>query len=272
VTERLDTQERLNAALARIQQRHGTRALVRGKPPSTVGTESTVAHVSTGFPPLDQATGIGGLPKGRINEMVGPATSGKTTLALLLLAQAQRGNKHVAYVDRSRSIDPDYAHRCGLDLFRLLIVRPHNLQESMAMTEAIAGSGGVEAVVFDSPGSLWCDTDASSQLSAFLDRLASPVAHARVMLLFLRMPVVSSRQNQRPQSQDEMEVQSSSLRALAHHATIRLSVTRERWLRRHGDIRGYTARVEVLKNRMGPAGRSASISISFNGTIYGDGL
>ena len=272
MTERLDTQDRLNATLADIHQRHGTRALVRGKPPSTVGAESTIAHVSTGFPSLDQATGIGGLPKGRINEMIGPATSGKTTLALMVLAQAQEGNKQVAYVDRSRSIDPDYAHRCGLDLSRLLIVRPHNLQESMAMTEAITGSGGVEAVVFDSPGSLWCDADASSQLSAFLDRLASPVAQARVMLLFLRMPVIDSKQNQQPQLQGRIEVQSSSLRALAHHATVRLSVTRERWLRRHGDIRGYTARVEVLKNRMGPAGRSALISISFNGTIRGDGL
>jgi len=272
VNERLDAQTRLDEALALIHQRHGTRALVRGKPPSTVGSESTITHISTGFPSLDLATGIGGLPKGRINEMIGPATSGKTTLALKLLTQAQEGNRQVAYVDQARSIDPDYAHRCGLDLSRLLVVTPHNLQESLAMTEAIAGSGGVEAMVFDSPGSLWCDVDASPQLSAFLDRLASPVAHSRVLLLFLRTPTIGSEQGQPSQSQSHIQGQSSALRALAHHATIRLSVTRERWLRRHGDILGYDAKVDVLKNRMGPAGRSASISITFNGTIHGDGL
>lgn len=260
---------RLEAAVARVNRRYGTQSLVRGKPPTAIGTATAIPHISTGFLPLDQALGIGGLPKGRVSELVGPATSGKTTLALKFLAQAQKGGgqaclrrgrgRQVAYVDQARSFDPDYAHRCGLDLSRLLVVAPYDLPEALAMTEALAGSGGLEAVVFDGLDAIWGDAVSASLLAACLDRLAAPLARSGTVLLFLH-------------GHGAAVGRSPALSALAHHATVRLHIVRERWLRSHGDIRGYEARVEVLKNRLGPAGRMVSIAIKFNGTVRGNGL
>jgi len=248
---------RLEAAVARVHRRYGTQSLVRGKPPTAIGTATAILHISTGFLPLDQALGIGGLPKGRVSELVGPATSGKTTLALKFLAQAQKGSGQVAYVDQARAFDPDYAHRCGLDLSRLLVVAPYDLPEALAMTEALAGSGGLEAVVFDGLDAIWGDAETASLLAACLDRLAAPLARSGTVLLFLHGLALGK---------------SPALSALAHHATVRLHIVRERWLRSHGDIRGYEARVEVLKNRLGPAGRTMTITIEFNGTVRGNGL
>ena len=101
-------------AVATIQQQYGPWALTKGR---AIRTEAQpeVPHIATGFPRLDRALGIGGLPCGRICELAGPATSGKTTLALKFLAQAQAGNAQVAYVDQALYFDPDYAYRCGLE-------------------------------------------------------------------------------------------------------------------------------------------------------------
>ena len=256
---------RLEAAVARVHRRYGTQSLVRGKPPTAIGTATAIPHISTGFLPLDQVLGIGGLPKGRVSELVGPATSGKTTLALKFLAQAQKGSGQVAYVDQARAFDPDYAHRCGLDLSRLLVVAPYDLPEALAMTEALARSGGLEAVVFDGLDAIWGDADAARLLAACLDRLAAPLARSGTVLLFLHELALGK-------SPALRHAQDAALSALAHHATVRLHIVRERWLRSHGDIRGYEARVEVLKNRLGPAGRTMSITIEFNGTVRGNGL
>ena len=113
-----DKKKRLEMTVASIQQRWGWQAL--RKLDSSSAT-AAVPHISTGFPNLDQALGIGGLAKGRVSELLGPATSGKTTLALKFLVQAQANGGAVGYVDHARFFDPDYAHRCGLDLSLSLI-------------------------------------------------------------------------------------------------------------------------------------------------------
>ena len=246
--------KRLEVTVAAIQRRWGREAL-RKLEPSAATVE--VRHISTGFSALDQALGIGGLAKGRVSEVLGPATSGKATLALKFLVQAQADGGWVGYIDHARFFDPDYAHRCGLDLSRLLVVAPHDLEEALTMTEALAGSGGLSALVFDGLDALWSDADAALLIAACLDRLVAPLARSGTILLFLHAPPARG---------------SPALSALAHHATIRLHVVRERWLRRHGDIRGCEARVEVRKNRLGPAGRTVSIAIEFNGTVRGNGL
>jgi recombination protein RecA len=249
-------QRQLDMAVAAIRLRYGPQALVKGKPPTAV---AAVPHIPTGFPSLDRALGIGGLPKGKISELVGPATSGKTTLALKFLAQAQADGGQVGYIDQARYFDPDYAHRCDLDLSRLLVGRPYDLREALAMTESLVRSGGLSALVFDADalGFLWTDRETTSQIAAFLDRLPVPLARSDMAFLFLH---------------ESPTGRSSALSALAHYAAVRLQVVRERWLRRHGDIRGYKARVEVLKNRLGPAGRAVTVAIEFNGTVRGNGL
>lgn len=246
--------KRLEMTVAAIQRRWGRKALHKLEG-SAIKVE--VPHISTGFSALDRALGIGGLAKGRVSELLGPATSGKTTLAIKFLVQAQSNAGWVGYIDHARFFDPDYAHRCGLDLSHLLIAAPYDLEEALAMTEALAGSGGLAALVFDGLDMFWADADATLRIAACLDRLVAPLARSGTAMLFLHAPAVR---------------RSSGLSALAHHATTRLCIARERWLHRHGDIRGYEARVEVQKNRLGPAGRVVTIAIKFNGTVRGNGL
>lgn len=262
-------QRQLDMAVAAIRLRYGPRSLVKGKPPAATGGATVIPHIPTGFPPLDRALGIGGLPKGKLSELVGPATSGKTTLALKFLAQAQAEGGQVGYIDQARYFDPDYAHRCDLDLSRLLVGRPYDLREALAMTESLVRSGSLSALIFDALDFLWTDPEATSQLAAFLDRLPTPLARSGMAFLFLHESPTGRSPALRRAQDDAQDV---ALSALAHYATVRLQVVRERWLRRHGDIRGYKARVEVLKNRLGPAGRAVTIAIEFDGTVRGNGL
>jgi recombination protein RecA len=268
-------QRQLDTAVAAIHRRFGARALVKGQPAST----DTVPHIPTGFPALDRALGIGGLPRGKVCELVGPATSGKTTLALKFLAQAQAaggqqvagplgtgqtagrcqvaGQHVVGYVDQALYFDPDYAHRCGVDLSRLLVGTSHDLREALAATEALARDGGLAALVFDALDFLWTDPQAASLLASTVTRLPRTLARSGTVLLVLH---------------ESPGGDSPALSALAHTAAVRLHVVRERWLKQGTDVRGYEARVEVLKNRHGPSGKAASLRIEFNGTVRGNGL
>jgi len=275
VAKKRKRQRQLDTAVAAIRHRYGSRVLIKGNPVTETGG---VPHIPTGFSALDQALGIGGLPKGRVCELVGPATSGKTTLALKFLAQAQTStaqarNEQVAYVDQALYFDPDYAHRCGLDLSRLLVGTSHDLREALAMTEALIHGGGLAAVVFDALDFLWTDPEAASLLAASLNRLPAALSHSGTTLLVLHessgdgasLPGPSLAGTSPPGI-------SPALSALAHYAAVRLQVVREEWIHRQSDIRGYQARVEVLKNRWGPAGRAVTLSIEFNGTVRGNGL
>jgi recombination protein RecA len=250
-------QRQLDAAVAAIHRRFGPGALIKGKPARAIDGVSAVPHIPTGFSALDRALGIGGLPKGKLCEIVGPATSGKTTLALKFLAQAQAGGRQVGYIDQALYFDPDYAYRCEVDLSRLVVGTVHDLREALAATESLARSGGLSALVFDALDFLWTDPGATASLAATLNRLPLALARSGMALLVLH---------------ESAEGSSPALSALAHHAAIRLQVVREEWIREQGDIRGYQARVEVLKNRLGPAGRKISLAIKFNGTVRGNGL
>ncbi len=241
-------QVRLDAAVAALQRRYGPGAVVKGATPAA---GAAVPHIATGFPALDQALAIGGLPRGRLCDLVGPATSGKTTLALKFLAQAQAGGGEVAYVDQSLSFDADYAHRCGLDLARLWVGTTHDLAEALAAVEALVRNGGLAAVVLDILDLPWADPPVARHLAATLDRLPAALTRSGTALLVLH---------------------ESPVPALAQHAAVRLQLYRERWIVRHGDVRGYEARVEIVYNRLGPAGRTVRLTIEFNGTVRGDGL
>jgi recombination protein RecA len=248
---------KLEIAVARIHHQFGSRALVKGRPLATPDSPALFPHISTGFRKLDEALGIGGLPKGRVSEMMGFPTSGKTTLALKFLAQAQADDSQVSYIDQARYFDPDYAHRCGLNLSHLLVGTPYDLGETLAMAEALARNGGLSAVILDLLDVFWTDSQTTLQLTTFLNHLPAPLARSGIAFLILHTSSVRG---------------SPALSALAHYATVRLQVVREHWLHRHSDVRGYRVRVQVLKNRLGPAGQKVTIDIEFNGTVHGDGL
>lgn len=248
---------KLEMTVAAIHRRFGPSALHKGRSHEASEARDRVPHISTGFSSLDKLLGIGGLPKGRIIEIVGRATSGKTTLALKFLAQAQRGDRSVGYIDQARYFDPDYAHRCGLDLSHLIIGTPYGVTETLAMVEALIKDGGLAALVLDTVDFLWADLSSAQHLNASLSRLITLLAHTGTILIFLHDPLAGDVR---------------ALSVLRHYASLRLEVIREDWQHRHGDVRGYKARIQILKNRLGPTGGATAIEIKFNGTVHGDGL
>jgi recombination protein RecA len=254
VGKKRNRETKLEMTVAAIHRRFGPSALQKGRSPEA---REHVPHISTGFSSLDKLLGIGGLPKGRTIEIVGQATSGKTTLALKFLAQAQGRDRSVAYIDQARYFDPDYAHRCGLDLSRLMIGTPYDAIETLAMVEALAKDGGLAALVLDTVDFLWADRSLAQHLNASLSRLIALLDRSGTILIFLHDPL-------------QGEVQALSV--LKHYASLRLEVIREDWQYRHGDVRGYKARIQILKNRFGPSGGAAAIEIKFNGTVHGNGL
>ncbi|HNS52658.1 MAG TPA: ATPase domain-containing protein [Anaerolineae bacterium] len=256
-SEQRQKQPQLEMTVAALQGRYGPWAVARGPAGRAAGSAAAVPHIPTGFEALDRALGTGGLPKGGVCEVVGPATSGKTTLALRFLAQAQRGGSQVAYIDQARYFDADYAHRCGVDLSHLLAGAPQDLAEALAMAEALARCGSLAAMVLDTVDFLWGDAAAARLLAATLSRLRPPLVRSGTVLLVLH---------------DSPDARSPALSALAHTATVRLQVVRESWIRQYGDVRGYKARVDVLKNRHGPAGQAVRLAIELSGAAYGSGI
>ena len=248
-------QRKLDAVVARLQLQYGPCAIRK----AAAAPPAPVAHISTTFPDLDAALGIGGLPRGRITEIIGPATSGKVTLAAKVLSAAQRDKEAlVAWLDLSNSCDPDYLHRCGLDLDRLLIVRPRDAADALAITRHLVESKALAALVFESmpisgPGLADLASIDQGILTGTLERLAAAVTLNECVVIFLTEPHAQSR-------------------TLAHGATVRLAIRRERWITRGPDVRGYEGQVEIVKHKLGRAGAVTPIRIIFNGTVRGEGL
>ena len=241
-----DRQRKLDAVVARLQLRYGSRAVRKAAP-----APDPIAHLSTTFPDLDTALG-GGLPRGRITEILGPATSGKLTLAAKTLSAAHGARDAlVAWLDLPRTCDPDYLHRCGLDLDRLLIVRPRDAADALAITLHLVESHTLAALVFDGTTDL-AQTD-PALVAGSLERLAALVTQTQTAVIFLTEPHAQSK-------------------TLAHVATVRLALRREQWLMRGNDVRGYAGQVEILKHKLGKAGAVVPLRIIFNGTVRGGGL
>jgi recombination protein RecA len=249
-------QRKLDALVTRLQVQYGSRALGRAaeNTPRTL-----IPNIPTTFSELDAALrspassgGIGGLPCGRISEITGPATSGKVTLAAKVLSAAHREHGAlVAWIDLSRTCDPDYMHRCGLDLDRLLVVRPESGSDALALTLHLVESNTLAALVFDSLADLQPEDE--PVLAGTLERLATVVTNTSTAVLFLSEP-------------------EAEFRTLAHVATVRLAIRRERWLMQGKDVRGYEGHVQILKNKLGQAGTVVPLRITFNGTVRGSGL
>jgi recombination protein RecA len=211
-------------------------------------TREELGVISTGFVSLDRVLGVGGLPKGRISEVLGRPNSGKDVLALKFLAQAQAAGK-VDYINLSGSFDPTLARRCGLDLSRFTLGQPRDLEEALTMIEAVIRMGGPAALALDATNTLWANSDDTRCVATFLHRLTAPLARARTAFL-----VVSS---------------FTGLPGFATFADVRLQVTHRRWIEEEGDVRGRQANVQVLKNRFAPPGGSVVLSMRFDEIVHG---
>lgn len=250
---------KLDLVIAGLQRRFGSRAIYCYERPAT---SILLPHIATGFGELDQALGIGGIPRGQITEILGPATSGKATLAAKVIAQAQGAGHRAAWVDLSWTLDADYLHRCQVDLEGLLVVRPHNGEEAMAIASSlVAGELGV--LIFDEVTSLKGRNLAPDLLQAALTRIYQTAIRSSCAVILLTTTYFGppgDLANYPPGF------------SLSHCSAIRLALKQEEWIRKHGDVWGYYASVVVLKNRLARPAGPVRIKITSGDTVCGHGL
>ena len=190
------------------------------------------------------ALGIGGVPRGKITLLSGKATSGKSTLAALILARAQGRGRPVALIDLLHTCDAEYLERCGVRLHDLLVVRPEDDRQALELALTLAGRAELAALLFDPWSALGSDRKTQRFAAATLDRLVGVLARSGVAFLALAEP---------PPLWRRLAGLSSS--ALAHYSALHLNLSREKWFRQGPDVRGYAATVTIAKNKLGPAGK-----------------
>jgi recombination protein RecA len=240
----------LQRVIAAIQRRWGAHALrIFGQP-----QVEAVPVISTGFPDLDTALGIGGFPRGRLTELLGMTTSGKTTIALRALAQAQAQGDRVGYIDLPATFDPEYAAWCSVDLATLLLIRPQTPAYALDLLPPLIASGGLGMLIVDDLMSFQETTQGSVLLERALRVLAGPLAQSPCALLVLTTL---------PHRHGVMGTIGFRGAALAYAAALQLHVAREAWLDDGSAPPGCHVRVSVLKNKLAAPGKATRVTIAF---------
>ena len=244
----------LQALIAGLRKRWGVRAARLGS------AAEAIPVLSTGFAALDATLGIGGVPRGRLTEILGTPTSGATTIALTLLAGAQAQGDVAGYIDLSRTFDAEYAAAVGVDLHALLLARPRTAADALELIHALVGSGGVGVLVVESLALLQSVPRDAALLDQALRVLPGPLAASPCALVALTpLPY-------RPEMTRAIGFGGS---VLAHAAALRLHVARETWLDAEHGPPGCAARVTVLKHRLGAPDGSAQVVVSFDDGSWG---